>query len=282
MFWTKRVVIGDGERGLVYRNRQFAGVLAPGVYRWFDPFKRVDVSVHNIARPDYSGNDVDVLIAALGNRLDTTFVLANLGMNEVGLVLKNGKLEDVLAPGSRKLYWKGVVPVEVQAVSLASGLDVEASVVKRLRQLGVLERLTVALIVPEETAGLLFVDGKLVRTLAPGAYAFWNFQKNVSVEMIELRVQSVEVSGQELLTRDKVSLRVNLAASMRVADPVAARTKVAKYGDYLYRELQFGLRKAIAASCSATRLRSTPTSSATCAAAWTSWASKCSVSASRT
>jgi regulator of protease activity HflC (stomatin/prohibitin superfamily) len=64
--------------------------------------------------------------------------------------------------------------------------------------------------------------------------------------VIDLRVQSVEVSGQEMLTRDKVSLRVNLAASFRVADAVAVRTKVAKYGEYLYRELQFGLRKAVA------------------------------------
>ncbi|WP_242101703.1 slipin family protein [Lysobacter sp. M2-1] len=247
MFWTKRVVIGDGERGLVYRNRQFAGVLAPGVYRWFDPFKRVEVTMHGIAKAEYAGSDADALIAALGERLGESFVLANLGMDEVGLVLKNGKLEDVLAPGSRKLYWKGPVAVDVQTASLANGLEVEAAVVKRLRQLGVLERITVSLVVPEENAGLLFIDGKLVRTLAPGAYAFWNFQKNVGVELVELRVQSMEVSGQELLTRDKVSLRVNLAASIRVADPVAARTKVAKYGDYVYRELQYGLRKAISA-----------------------------------
>ncbi|WP_242165134.1 slipin family protein [Lysobacter sp. M15] len=247
MFWTKRVVIGDGERGLVYRNRQFAGVLAPGVYRWFDPFKRVEVAMHGIAKAEYAGSDADALIAALGERLGESFVLANLGMDEVGLVLKNGKLEDVLAPGSRKLYWKGLVAVDVQTASLANGLEVEAAVVKRLRQLGVLERITVSLVVPEENAGLLFIDGKLVRTLAPGAYAFWNFQKNVGVELVELRVQSMEVSGQELLTRDKVSLRVNLAASIRVADPVAARTKVAKYGDYVYRELQYGLRKAISA-----------------------------------
>ena len=247
VFWTKRVVIGDGERGLVYRNRQFAGVLTPGVHRWFDPMGRIDVTTHNIAKPDYAGSDVDVLVAALGEKLDASFVLANLGMDEVGLVMKNGKLEDVLAPGTRKLYWKGLVPVEVRAVSLADGLDVDAGVVKRLRQLGVLERLTVSLIVPEETAGLLFVDGKLLRTLTPGAYAFWNFQKNVGVEMIELRVQSLEVSGQELLTRDKVSLRVNLAASIRITDPVAARTKVVKYSDYVYRELQYGLRKAVSA-----------------------------------
>lgn len=247
MFWTKRVVIGDGERGLMYRNRQFEGVLAPGVHRWFDPFNRVQVVVHSIAKVEYAGNDADVLIAAMGARLAETFTLVNLGTNEVGLVMKSGKLEDVLAPGTRKLYWKGVVEVEVRVVSLAEGLEVEGSVVKRLRQLGVLERLTVSLIVPEETAGMVFVDGKLVRTLAPGAYAFWNFQKNVGVEMVELRVQSLEVSGQELLTRDKVSLRVNLAASIRVTDPVAARTKVAKYGDHAYRELQFGLRKAVSA-----------------------------------
>ncbi|HEY1034928.1 MAG TPA: hypothetical protein VGE09_08105, partial [Pseudoxanthomonas sp.] len=49
MFWTKRVVIGDGERGLVYRNRRFEQLLAPGVYRWFDPMGRIEVRTFNIA-----------------------------------------------------------------------------------------------------------------------------------------------------------------------------------------------------------------------------------------
>ena len=247
MKMIQRVVIGDGERGLVYRNRQFAGVLLPGVHRWFDPMGRIDVTTHNIAKPEYSGTDADVLIAALGDRLDAYFVLANLGMDEVGLVLKNGKLEDVLAPGSRRLYWRGLVRVEVERVALAEDLAVRADVANRLRQLGTLARLAVVAEVPAESAGLVFVDGRLVRTLEAGNYAFWNFRRNVMVDVIDLRVQSLEVSGQELLTRDKVSLRVNLAASIRVHDPVAARMKVAKFGDYVYRELQFGLRKAIAA-----------------------------------
>ena len=247
MFWTKRVVIGDGERGLVYQNRQFVRVLGAGVYRMFDPLKRIDVVVHSIANPEYAGRDADALIARLDAGLNETFVLADIGADEVGLVSKNGKLEDVLAPGSRKLYWRGLVKVEVQHVSLADSLEVDAAITRRLRQLGQLSKVAVTAEVPAESAGLVFVDGKLARTLAPGAYAFWNFQKNVSAEVIELRVQSVEVSGQELLTRDKVSLRVNLAASTRVTDPVAARTKVAKFGDHLYRELQYGLRKAVSA-----------------------------------
>ena len=247
MFWTKRVVIGDGERGLVYRNRRFERLLAPGVYKLFDPLDRTVVIVHNLSKPEYAGNDTDVLIAQLGADLSANFVLADIGMQQVGLVSKNGKLEDVLAPGTRKLYWKGLVKIDVQTVSLADTLEVDAGVTKRLRQLGLLAKVAVAVDVPVESAGLLFIDGKLARTLEAGAYAFWNFQKNVFAEVIDLRVQSLEVSGQELLTKDKVSLRVNLAASMRVIDPVAARTKVAKYGDHLYRELQYGLRKAVSA-----------------------------------
>jgi regulator of protease activity HflC (stomatin/prohibitin superfamily) len=247
MFWTKRVVIGDGERGLVYRNRRFERVLGAGVYRMFDPLKRIEVRSFNIAAPEYAGHDVDVLVARLGERLDETFVLADIGADEVGLVSKNGKLEDVLAPGSRRLYWRGLVRVEVERVSLADGLAVRGDVAQRLRQLGTLAKLSVVAEVPAESAGLVFVDGKLARTLDAGSYAFWNFRRNVAVDVIDLRVQSLEVSGQELLTRDKVSLRVNLAASIRVTDPVAARMKVAKFGDYVYRELQFGLRKVVAA-----------------------------------
>jgi regulator of protease activity HflC (stomatin/prohibitin superfamily) len=247
MFWNKRIVIGDGERGLVYRNRRFDRVLTAGVYRLFDPLNRSEVVVHDIAKPEYAGRDTDALIVALGERLDDIFVKADLGMDEVGLVLKDGRIEDVLAPGTRKLYWTGLVRVEVRTLSLAADLSVPAGIAHRLRQLGMLDRVAVAMTVPAESAGLVFVDGRLERLLEAGAYAFWNFRRNVDVEVIELRVQSMEVAGQELLTRDKVSLRVNLAASIRVTDPVAARIKVAKYGDYVYRELQYGLRKAIAA-----------------------------------
>ncbi len=246
MFWTKKVVIGDGERGLVYRNRQLERVLEPGVYTFFDPRGQVGVTVHAIAQPEYNGSDAEVLFARR-DMLAPYFTFADIGEQEIGLVSKNGKLEDVLPPGSRKLYWKGLAQVEVANVPLDGTPEVQPAVARRLRQLGTLSRLAVVADVPAEYAGLVFIDGKLSKTLAPGAYAFWNFQKNVGVDIVDLRVQAIEVSGQELLTRDKVSLRVNLAASTRVTDVVAARTKVAKIGDHVYRELQYGVRKAVSA-----------------------------------
>jgi regulator of protease activity HflC (stomatin/prohibitin superfamily) len=247
VFGLRRVVVGDGERALVFRNRRFERVLVPGVYWLFARLGKLEVRVYDTTGVEYAGTDVDVLIASMGMDFQRHFVLADIGTGEFGLVSKNGKLDEVLVPGVRKLYWKGSVPIEVERVALGSDLALSLSVAQRLKQLGVLERVAVAITVPVESAGLVFVDGKLVQVLGAGAYAFWNFARNVVVETIDLRVQSLEVSGQELLTRDKVSLRVNLAASVRVTDPVAARTRVAKYGDFVYRELQFGLRKAVSA-----------------------------------
>ena len=86
MFWNKRIVIGDGERGLVHRNRRFERVLEPGVHRMFDPLGRIEVRTYDIAAPEYAGHDVDALVARLGERLGETFVLANIGTDEVGLV----------------------------------------------------------------------------------------------------------------------------------------------------------------------------------------------------
>jgi len=246
--WMKRIVVGDGERGLVYRNRRFERVLMPGVYRLFSLRDKLEVRMFDIEQADYyTGKDGDALIAHLGDSLSETFVLADVGVNEVGLMSRNGKLAYALVPGSRTLYWRGVTKIEIERVGLDNGLEVPTAVAKRLRQLESLSRYALAVEVPVESAGLVFVEGKLVRKLDPGAYAFWSFQKNVSAVVVDLRVQGVEVSGQEMLTRDKVSLRVNLAASYRVVDPVVLRTKVAKFDEYLYRELQFGLRKAVSA-----------------------------------
>ncbi len=242
-----KVVIGDGERGLEFVDRRLVRVLAPGVYHRIDPLGRTRVVVHDIAQPEYRANDRDALIAALGERLSEHFVLADIGTESVGLVSRNGRLTDVLAPGTRALYWKGLVAIEVETVSLDAGLEVPRAIAQRLRQAGVLERHAAVVTVPVESTGLVFIDGELAGTLGPGSYAWWNFRRNVVAEVIDQRLISLEVSGQELLTRDKVSLRVNLGATLRIADPVLARTRVAKHSEYLYRELQFGLRQAIAA-----------------------------------
>ena len=62
-----------------------------------------------------------------------------------------------------------------------------------------------------------------------------------------MRLQSMEVSGQEILTKDRVSLRLNLTAAFRVVNPQAVMFKVNDYNGFVYRELQLALRESVGA-----------------------------------
>jgi regulator of protease activity HflC (stomatin/prohibitin superfamily) len=99
--------------------------------------------------------------------------------------------------------------------------------------------------VPDTSIGLLIVDGELRDVLKPGVTAYWKHQRNVRVELADLRLQTMEVAGQEILTRDKVSLRVNLTALWQVTDAVKARSTVSNAAEYVYKELQLALREAV-------------------------------------
>jgi regulator of protease activity HflC (stomatin/prohibitin superfamily) len=100
--------------------------------------------------------------------------------------------------------------------------------------------------IPEAHVGLLFVDGRLVRELAPGVHAFWKIGRNIAIELVDLRVKALEVGEQELITKDKASLRVHLNASYRFRDVQLTVKSVRDPVDFLYKEIQHGLRSAVA------------------------------------
>lgn len=100
-------------------------------------------------------------------------------------------------------------------------------------------------IVFEYERGLLYKDGKLAQTLQPGRYVFWRWE-NAQVTKVSLRQMSHVVPGQEILTADRVEVRISLVAQFAVKDPALAINSVESYTDQLYQELQLGLRDLVA------------------------------------
>jgi regulator of protease activity HflC (stomatin/prohibitin superfamily) len=96
-------------------------------------------------------------------------------------------------------------------------------------------------------AGLLFLDGKFVETLEPGPWAFWKGSADVKVVEVDLREITADIAGQEVMTADKVTLRLNALATYRVADPRKAVCTADDYKQALYREAQLSLRAVVGA-----------------------------------
>src|SRR4029078_2820987 len=94
-------------------------------------------------------------------------------------------------------------------------------------------------------AGLFFKDGRHEATLAPGPHAFWKGVAKARILDVDLREQVGDVAGQEIMTADKVTLRLNAVVTYKVADPLKAVTTVEDYRQALYREAQLALRGVI-------------------------------------
>ena len=246
MLMLKRVKVALYERALVYRDRNLERVLAPGKY-WLVG-RGLDVQVYDVSKAEIDLPRADVLVAEARGTLEPCVQIVELGDRQVGLVYKNERLTGVLAPGSRQLYWRGPVNVRVEVRDISTEYALDAPTARvLLRALG-----TAALTsnvgvteVPDTAVGLLIVDGEMREVLKPGVTAYWKYQRNVRVELVETRLQAMEVAGQEILTRDKVSLRLNLTALWQVTDAVKARSVVSNASEYVYKELQLALREAV-------------------------------------
>src|SRR5205823_2615354 len=95
--------------------------------------------------------------------------------------------------------------------------------------------------------GVLFLDGQYADTLPPGQYAFWRGVAEARVVEVDLREATLDVGGQEIMTADKVTLRLNAVVAYRVADPRRAVCTVDDAKQALYREAQLALRAVVGA-----------------------------------
>jgi regulator of protease activity HflC (stomatin/prohibitin superfamily) len=250
----KRVTVKKNERGLLLRNGDFDRVLQPGTHWIAAGLDRLRVELFSIEQAAFVHPLADYLQALEPAVVEAEFVRVELSETQVGLRFENGVLVELLAPATRRLYWKGLVDVRVDVLDIAATAELPQALAQRLTQTQLRSRAVAGLAgvllvqVADHAVGVLSIDGKVERLLPPGLHGFWKFNRTLAVEIVDLRLQNLEVTGQEILTRDKVGLRLNLSATWRYANADAvltAFTQLAKPAEHLYRELQFGLRAAV-------------------------------------
>src|SRR5690554_2600551 len=90
--------------------------------------------------------------------------------------------------------------------------------------------------------GLLFVDGKFVEILESGNYFWWKNAQVITVAKGDVRQQNMEIIGQEILTKDKVQLRLNFTVQYQLADFIKAYVDTKDFEKQLYLIVQMSLR----------------------------------------
>jgi regulator of protease activity HflC (stomatin/prohibitin superfamily) len=201
-----------------------------------------DVNVANqvVAAP-VAKNIAEAVLAAAPAWLGE-FTQLELGANRVAVLRRGASIVAAYPPNSNVLLLLDRASrLEILETEV---LDVPTALAKSAKGTP-LEALIEYALVPEYHQGALFVDGKLERPLAVGVHAFWKVGYSFRVVATDLRLQNLEVGGQEILTKDKVALRLNLTAGYRVLEPLVAFAQLTDFVAFLYKELQFALRGVI-------------------------------------
>ncbi|MDM8517852.1 slipin family protein [Desulfobacterales bacterium HSG16] len=238
MYPIKRVVVCTHEKGLVFKEGEFKGFLDAGKHRYFDLFNRVQVDVVSQRDPWLDHRFLDVLINS--GEIAKQIIVIDLKDHERALVWIDNRFARILTPGLYAL-WTTYKKIRHEIVDARNyrfdhpDMDMILANPDADKSLRVID-------IREGFSGVMFEDGKYVKILAPGRYVFWNYKTKIEVIPVDIRETATDISGQEIMTADKVTLRMNTLLSYRVVDAKKAVCETENFHQTLYRKAQLALR----------------------------------------
>ncbi len=237
----KTIKIRSYEVGLHFRDGEFQGLLGAGRHWFVDPLRKVAVEVVSQRSPWLVHEKLDMIVKS-GALKDRAAVL-DLKDYERALVWVDARFSHILPPGLHA-YWTTFREVVVEVID-ARQVRFEHKDLRVIVRSALADRVLEACAVEQGHVGVVFEDGRYVETLPPGKFAFWKNLAKVTLVPVDLRETMLDIGGQEIMTADKVTLRLNAVVTYRVADAHQTLSATEDARQALYREAQLALRAVV-------------------------------------
>ena len=233
-----KIIITQNERGLLFRNGIYRKMLQPGKNK----ISTILGDTYSIisAGTQIKVQNVDIDTIMKDKEFADSIIRINVPDGKIAVRFEDGRICEALGAG--KYFYLNVggnITYELFDLSEVEIKGLGADQICRLPSLH--QKIAIG----EGETGLLYFDGKFERALTPGAYYFWNTRVNVNCEKVDMRTQELEINGQEILTADKVSLRINFVCSYRITDAVKLVSGIKSYKEQMYTVTQLALREYI-------------------------------------
>lgn len=241
--WVKmKVNIKNDERGLLFRDGNYIKCLKPGKHS-LNPFIKYSAVVSDVNKAfDAAGKNINLFLG--DQELSKELTVMDVQDNEIAIHFEDGKLVDVLKSG-KYAFWNVLKKHDFIVVDIRNPEvkpDIDASIYnspKLAAYVGFYE-------VGNHEKGILYYNNVIQKTLEPGRYFFWKSPVHVAVKNVDLRQQQLDMTGQEIMTEDKITLRLNFVCHYRIIDPLKV-VEVKSFEEQLYIVLQLILREYVGA-----------------------------------
>jgi regulator of protease activity HflC (stomatin/prohibitin superfamily) len=234
----------DLEKGLLFEDGQLVNILEPGQHDLFSWSKKQIVEVVSVLN-SLEGKNKDIIFNSKPDWINKYFYCITVSESELALVTIDGVMKFILGPGEKKLYWKDIGQVRAEHYPLTGNIKIPESIASSLAVKFAGSRYISNFVVNEYEVGMLYMEGIFKEVLAPGRHAYWTYYTPVSVKTLSTRQQLIEVGGQELITKDRVTIRANINANWQITDPIKATSIYESINSIVYKEIQFAIRQLI-------------------------------------
>ncbi|MFC5649189.1 slipin family protein [Paenibacillus solisilvae] len=231
-----KVTIQTDQRGIQFTKGSYKRYLQPGTYR-FSPLSGSKVEILDVTKP-FAIAGKDLLLFLKDDQLLQDLDVIDVPDGELALRYEDGKFLGVLTSG-KYAFWNlykqnRFVRVDLRKPELSP--DIDPAIVPKLS--GYVQIMDVA----EHEAGVLYYNHVLQRELEPGRYVFWKSPVSVTVKTLDMRKQQLDMTGQEIMTEDKVPLRLNFVCQYKIVDPLKT-LRIRSFEEQMYILLQLILRE---------------------------------------
>ncbi len=231
----KTVIINEKQKGLLFKNGKFVKLLHAGKVRCRRGY---EIEIAELSAPLQSKiAHIDTLLQ--NEEIRSLTVTSEIGDEKLGLHYVNGNFLQIIPKGNYT-FWNVYDKHEIKIVDVSSPI-VDESVPKHVFQYAHSPYFIRIDVLSYEKARLYF-NNKLVEVLEPGTYFYWKNSVSLEYEKVDTRLTAISIDGQELLTKDKVGIRINFVTSYRITDFVKVETEVEDYEEQLHVAAQLALR----------------------------------------
>jgi len=235
-----RVRIHAGMVGLVFKNGNYTRVITEGKH-WIN--FREQVVKYSLSLPFDAPRALEILLK--DQALAKLLTVIEVKDNEIVLVYENGNFKAVLTAG-RYTYWNSLIDYKFVTADL-SKIEITEAIEKSIYNKPELSRYIRVFEVAAYEKAMMIVNDKFVKTLEHGTYHFWRNEQTIKIAKADMRQLQLEIAGQELLTKDKATVRINFYAQYKVANIETALMHNKDYEKQLYIILQLALRAFVGA-----------------------------------
>ena len=234
----KKIIIKENQKGFLFKNGKYIKLLGAGKYYLFGG-REAEVSSIGSDGMVYCGDcPLETLLADKETASMTSCV--EVGDEELALHYVNGKFASSLCRG-KYAFWNDAGTHEFKKVDISTPYvqeDVPEYIFAKLPS-SYYTKIDVA----EHQKARLCIGNRFEKILGAGTYYFWNTPAKIGVDFIDTRLTKLDIAGQEMLTADKVTLRVNFVCNYRVTDFLKIFTEIDDHVEQIYLACQLALRE---------------------------------------